>query len=162
MVGWEKFTLKAGRCRAQQSPGVLLLLTMTQIHSVLLIVFNIETRGKYNLLKYYLPFLVAVTFSSFQAVELSIRAHEEKRIWLIWMDIFKSVKHLSTKANKARQTALRCTSWQQIKQCWTDYRLLSNMDLFYQTKAETNVLRCSWETCLIPMLNTTMQQLSST
>lgn len=68
----------------------------------------------------------------------SVKAHEEQRICLIWVDIFKSVKHLSTKANKARQTALCYASWLQIKQCCTDYRLLSNMDSFYQTKAEIN------------------------
>ena len=68
-----------------------------------------------------------------------IRAHQERRFCVIWMDFFKSLKRLSTKANKARQTALCNASWQQIKHCWTDYRWLSNTDLFYQTKSERDV-----------------------
>lgn len=94
---------------------------------------------KHDLVKWPSCCCVVFYFFFFYPVQLSVRAHEEQRICLIWVDIFKSVKHLSTKANKARPTALRYASQQQIKQCWTDYRLLSNVDSFYQTKAETNV-----------------------
>lgn len=151
-MGWEKFTLRADRqvqsageyrCAAADNDTHLPCLSSHKPEE-----YVIHNSGKWPLQWSILsPRSFALILSLSWAGDSPSERTGEQRICLIWVDIFKSVKHLSTEANKARRTALRYASWQRIKQCWADYCSLSNADLFYQTKAETNLLllRCSWE-----------------